>query len=55
MQIGELRRKYFADHDCAYNGLIRDLSAKLEDQFSNVKEETFLRELIDVVSAKYNS
>lgn len=50
MEIGELRRKYFADFNCGWNGLVRDISAEIETDGQQVDEAEFLKRLIYIAA-----
>ena len=38
MKIGDLRRSLFMDYDCKWNGLVRDVTAALENPEEEVPE-----------------
>jgi hypothetical protein len=47
VKIGNLRRKLFKPFDCAWNGYVRDVTAKYESQNENVPEDAVVLAIID--------
>jgi len=47
MKIGNLRRKLFKPFDCAWNGYVRDVTAKYEGNNENVPEDAVVLAIIN--------
>jgi len=51
MKIGDLRRSQFMNFDCMWNGLVRDVTAQLEQSDEEVSEVDALKKLLEFLKS----
>ncbi len=51
MKIGDLRRSQFMNYDCMWNGLVREVTAKLEYGEEEVSELDTVKQLLDFLKS----
>lgn len=51
MKIGDLRRSQFMNYDCMWNGLVRDVTAQLEQSDEEVPEVEALKKLLEFLKS----
>lgn len=51
MKIGDLRRSQFMNFDCMWNGLVRDVTAQLEQSDEEVSEVDALKKLLQFLTS----
>lgn len=51
MKIGELRRSQFMNYDCMWNGLVRDVTAQLEQSDEEVSELDATKKLLEFLTS----
>lgn len=51
MKIGDLRRSQFMNYDCMWNGLVRDVTAQLEQSDEEVSELDVTKKLLEFLTS----